>query len=153
MSNSSPILWARRFFSRALWRRSLSVSGYLLWSYDPAMQTPSPAADSVPSLWRSGLRLAAGGREEAGGGGALPGSYIRAGSLSHARKKSWLIVSPMAPRMLWYRTTNRCPLQYSTSPASPRRGCTVAGAWCRVCNEHTCTPQHVHLLRMTHAGV
>ena len=60
----------RGAFSRALWRRSLSVSGYLLWSYDPAMQTPSAPADSVPSLWRWGLRLAAGGREEAGGGGS-----------------------------------------------------------------------------------
>lgn len=39
----------------------------------------------------------------------MQGSHIRPTGLSHARKKSWLIVSTMAPCALSHRTTNHSP--------------------------------------------
>lgn len=74
------------------------------------MQTPFPPADSVASLRRCGLGVLVAGRRRRRGGEVL-GSHIRPTSLSHAREKSWLIVSTMAPCTLSHSTTNRSPRQ------------------------------------------
>lgn len=42
--------------------------------------------------------------------GEVLGSHIRHTSVSHAKKKSWLMAFTMAPCKLCYRTTNRCLL-------------------------------------------
>ncbi|CAL8403059.1 unnamed protein product [Arctogadus glacialis] len=93
------------------------------------MQTPSPAADSVPSLWRSGLRLAAGGREEAGGGGALPGFYIRARQpITREEKELANRFSNGTPHAVIQDHKPLSSPLFHFSSASPRRGCTLAGA-------------------------
>lgn len=84
-----------------------------------AMQTPFPPADSVGSLRRCGLGVLVAGRRKRGvgvvgvvGGGWVWGSHISPTSLSHAREKSWLIVSTMAPCTLSHSTTNHSLHQY-----------------------------------------
>lgn len=87
------------------WSHS-SINGCLFWSIFPALwlpfscldatavQTPILPADSVSSLRRWGLGVLVATREEEGGESEAPTSGPA--SLSHAREKSWLIVSTMA---------------------------------------------------------
>lgn len=123
----------------------LQLFGFLSCSDATAVQTPFPPADSVASLRRCGLGVLVAGRRrgrergkgregkggDGGGGRWVRGSHIRPASLSHAREKSWLIVSTMAPCTLSHSTTNRSPRQTLLLYCS-------AVAWKSTCDVRKC---------------
>lgn len=88
----------------------LQLFSFLSCSDATVMQTPFPPADSVGSLRRCGLGVLVAGEEEE----ECEAPTSSPASLSHAREKSWLIVSTMAPCTLSHSTTNHPPRQHST---------------------------------------